>query len=42
MNKVDFLYLNIQPAIAIKLACEELGAKVIIEDGVIVGLEKEN
>lgn len=42
MNKADFLYMNIQPALAIKIACRETNTGVVIEDGVIIDLVKEN
>lgn len=42
MNYAEFLYINIQPAVAVKLACEETGTSVVIEDGVIVDMVKEN
>lgn len=42
MTYADFLYINVQPAEAIKLACEETKSAMVIEDGVIVDIVKEN
>lgn len=41
MNASEFLYYNVQPAIVLKLACENTGYKFVIEDGVITEIVKE-
>lgn len=38
----QYMYINTRPAVDIKLACEGSESAVVIEDGVITDIVKEN
>lgn len=42
MPFIEYMFVNTQPAESIKLACEGSESSIIVEDGVITDIVKEN